>query len=280
MGVTPMRYLFLMLHKFEEDEVGKWMKSYTDYIKEEMDKNQDDQFRCDHIHQHLELDVLRKRLSHFTAIRGGIPNCLYGKLPDLFHSQIVHDVEKWRNPKDRQGVREGDNGNASHDQDESGLVRRFGRFSLSDRPRGLSMRPRGSNNMRARPRVPPARGGSHSMMRSEVGKTGSILKWNAEKEYGWIRMNDHFEDNCFVHISDVADGQPLCIGTKVNFDIGYYNGRKKAINVAVVGGRPRGIAMRGAMNMRAHRYPTPELMGRQRLQPQPRPSNSRFSNLY
>merc|ERR1719474_569868 len=138
------------------------------------------------------------------------------------------------------------------------------------------MIPRGSNNVRAL----PAREGGHSVMPSEVGKTGFILKWNAEKEYGWIRMNDNFEDNCFVHISDVADGQPLCIGTKVNFDIGYYNGRKKAINVAVVGGRPRGIAMRGAMNMRAHRYPTPGLMGRQRLQPQPRPSNSRFSNLY
>ena len=278
--VTVMRYLFLMLYKFDEDEAAKWMHDYAEFIEGKLEGTGSLQFECaDPSHQHLELDILQKKL--ISSKGRGV--CTYGGVHA--NRPIEQDLKNWRNRQNDANGRE---------PEGMCMVDRFSRLSINGRPRGMA--DNSSRNIRSDP------------PRRRIRKTGHIIKWHQEvcnertlasiccfaihvvfnilfatqRGFGWISWDGRYENNCFLHQSElpVSDGQPLPIGTKVEFDIvDGGRGRIKAINVSVVERQPPRPPMRSAMNP-SHSWAPPGLRGRPRLEPPHRASNSRFANLF
>ena len=106
-----------------------------------------------------------------------------------------------------------------------------------------------------------------------------------QRGFGWISWDGRYENNCFLHQTElpVSDGQPLPIGTKVEFDIvDGGKGRIKAINVSLVELQPASRSRYPTFNPMnpSHSRAPAGLRGRPRLEPPQRPSNSRFANLF
>lgn len=69
---------------------------------------------------------------------------------------------------------------------------------------------------------------------------GTIVSWFDHRGYGFIRPDSPIADapvEIFIHISDTPDQQPLAVNTRVNFEIGKFGGRTKAVSVMMVVGR-------------------------------------------
>lgn len=65
--------------------------------------------------------------------------------------------------------------------------------------------------------------------------TGLIVTWIPRKGVGFIRP-DGSDDEIFLHISDLPNRKPFPVNTRVQFGLGVYGGRKKAINLTAMEG--------------------------------------------
>jgi len=68
--------------------------------------------------------------------------------------------------------------------------------------------------------------------------TGLITTWLKRKGFGFVRP-DGSDEEIFLHISDLPNRVPIPVNTRVEFGLGIYGGRKKAINVKAVEGVQR-----------------------------------------
>jgi len=59
---------------------------------------------------------------------------------------------------------------------------------------------------------------------------GTVVKFDTERGFGFIRVPDHAED-VFVHISAVDDRQELRVGQRVTFDVTQSEKGPQAVNV-------------------------------------------------
>eukprot|EP00442_Polarella_glacialis_P007012 CAMPEP_0115078226 /NCGR_PEP_ID=MMETSP0227-20121206/17440_1 /TAXON_ID=89957 /ORGANISM="Polarella glacialis, Strain CCMP 1383" /LENGTH=98 /DNA_ID=CAMNT_0002465605 /DNA_START=104 /DNA_END=396 /DNA_ORIENTATION=+ len=68
--------------------------------------------------------------------------------------------------------------------------------------------------------------------------TGVMIRWNADKGFGFIKPDEHGDD-LFAHVSSLMDGEgSVRDGDEVRFKIEYDDrkGKDRATNVEVVGG--------------------------------------------
>eukprot|EP00930_Biecheleria_cincta_P031832 TRINITY_DN2207_c0_g1_i1.p1 TRINITY_DN2207_c0_g1~~TRINITY_DN2207_c0_g1_i1.p1 ORF type:complete len:227 (-),score=29.40 TRINITY_DN2207_c0_g1_i1:44-724(-) len=117
----------------------------------------------------------------------------------------------------------------------------------------------------SRSRSPPRRGGGGDR-RSGGGDrerggpgTGKLLRWNADKGFGFIQTDDGGED-LFCHVSDLLDGDgSVRDGDQVSYIkvLHQANGKWRAVDVARAGGRGGGGGRRG----RDSRSPPPPRRG-------------------
>lgn len=231
--VSVLHYMFLMLYKFEEDEVRQWVNGYHKLIDGELAANDARCFQCNYQQHHvLYLDLNEKKLEKSSCIGRGSEN-------HRFETGI--SSLKWRH---------------GHDHGMEGVVNQFNRMSIDGRPRGSQLRGRGSGNLWSRARNNPPK----APMR--IRRRGHIEDWNREKGFGWIRWDGNHE-KCFVHHShlpisviprfeSLSDRYPSPNGTKVEFEIWQgKRGHMKAINVTIDERQPTREwrdPMRGARN--------------------------------
>jgi len=69
-------------------------------------------------------------------------------------------------------------------------------------------------------------------------RTGTVVSYNADNGWGFIRPDDGDRQDLFVHISDLRDcaGADLVSGTRVTFEIRYNKQRSKyrAVQVRLI----------------------------------------------
>lgn len=63
---------------------------------------------------------------------------------------------------------------------------------------------------------------------------GTVVKFNNERGFGFVRIAS-WQDDVFVHISDVQDREPPAIGQEVRFDLERTGKGPRAVNVRIKG---------------------------------------------
>lgn len=59
---------------------------------------------------------------------------------------------------------------------------------------------------------------------------GVVVKFNAERGFGFVRIAS-WQDDVFVHISDIENRQILCVGQRVKFDLERTSKGPRAVHV-------------------------------------------------
>lgn len=63
---------------------------------------------------------------------------------------------------------------------------------------------------------------------------GTCTSWIRRRGFGFIRPDGSAEGEIFCHFSDCPDGEPLTVGTRVQYELVVFGNRYKAANVTIV----------------------------------------------